>query len=436
VLHAFWSSGLACLCDFAGGRRPATMAPDPIAELEEDPLEAFKTLVRSAGPKSKPSLPSKFVKKMEEIPSLELSPEDPCNLALFLAEKALIGKFTGLWPSPKTVEAWMDDRWKMLIQGNVSLCAVGRGFFVFSFSRKEDRDLVFRSGPYFMGSRGLFLAPWTPDFNPGAEITAAPVWVRLPHLPLHLWGIRSLEDIGNKLGRFLDRAEPKGDQFTCARICVEVNLEKGLPEAIKLSLGEWCHIQELDYEQIPFKCLRCHAYGHFAKSCPKASEEPGPVKEDDFQPVSNRRRQPRRKDPLAQAPKATHSAEATLENKNSFDALKEDEALDPEATTVKEDPPADESLPDSTPPDSVAARETRASVPEPSTSAGLDVSVPSSGSVETSEPEDNSVPSPPLTRGRKTNKARREKEAASNISSGSQKKLDPYFKGKISSPSV
>jgi hypothetical protein len=409
------------------------MAPKPTAEMEEDLLEAFKALVRSAGPKSKPPISSKFVKKMEEIPSLELSPEEPCNLALLLAENALIGKFTGLWPSPKTVEAWMDDRWKSLIQGEVSLCAVGRGFFVFSFSRTEDRDLVFRSGPYFMGARGLFLAPWTLDFNPGAEITAAPVWVRLPHLPLHLWGRRSLEDIGNKLGRFLDSVEPKGDQFTCARICVEVNLEKGLPEAIKLSLGEWFHIQELDYEQIPFKCLRCHAYGHFAKSCPKASGEPGPVKEDDFQPVSNRRRQQRRKDPLPQAPKATHSAEATLENKNSFDALKEDEALDPETTAVKGNPPTDESFPDTIPPESVAAREIRDSDPELPAPADLVVSTPSSGSVETSDAADNSVPSPPLTRGRKTNKARREKEAASNISLGSQKKLDPFFKGKVSS---
>ena len=318
----------------------------------------------------------------------------------------------------------MEERWKPLMHGQVSLCAVGRGFFAFSFSRKEDRDLVFRSGPYFMGSRGLFLAPWTIDFHLGDEITTAPVWVRLPHLPLHLWGKGSLEDIGNKLGRFLDSAEPKGDQFTCARICVEVNLEKGLPEAINLSLGDWCHLQELDYEQIPFKCLRCHAYGHFARNCPKAPEEPGLAKEEDFQPVINRRRQSRRKDPPPQAPKATHSSEATLANKNSFDALNEDEALEPEAITVKEDPPADDSLPESTPPAKVL-------VPEPSAKADLEVSV----SVETSEPEDN-VPSPPLTRGRKTNKARREKEAASNISLGSQKKLDSYIKGKISAPPV
>jgi len=116
------------------------MAPDFIFERGKDPLEAFKALVRSAGPKSKPSLSSKFVKKMEEIPSLELSPEQPCTLALLLAEKALIGKFTGLWPSPKTVEAWMDDRWKSLIQGKVSMCVVGRVFL--SSSSRGQRTVI------------------------------------------------------------------------------------------------------------------------------------------------------------------------------------------------------------------------------------------------------------------------------------------------------
>ena len=67
------------------------MAPDPINEMGEDLLEAFKALVRSTRPKAKPSLSSKFVKKMEEIPSLELSPEEPCDLALLLAENVLIG---------------------------------------------------------------------------------------------------------------------------------------------------------------------------------------------------------------------------------------------------------------------------------------------------------------------------------------------------------
>ena len=67
-------------------------------------LAAFKALVQAAAPQEASHSSSKFVKKMDEIPSLELSPLDPCQKDLILSEQALIGKFTGLWPSPKAVE--------------------------------------------------------------------------------------------------------------------------------------------------------------------------------------------------------------------------------------------------------------------------------------------------------------------------------------------
>jgi len=54
---------------------------------------------------------------------------------------------------------------------------------------------------------------------------------------------------------------------------VEVDLEIGLPEAIKLSVADWTHIQELDYEQLPFKCRHCHEYGHFVRYYKKRNEE-------------------------------------------------------------------------------------------------------------------------------------------------------------------
>ena len=96
--------------------------------------------------------------------------------------------------------------------------------------------------------------------------------MRLPNLPLHLWGKSTLADIGNKLGRYIDSADPKGSQYKCARICVEVNLEKGIPEALKLTLGDWSHTQELDYELIPLKFYFCHLYDHFAERCSKLAE--------------------------------------------------------------------------------------------------------------------------------------------------------------------
>ena len=111
---------------------------------------------------------------------------------------------------------------------------VGRGYFVFFFESTDDQDLIFRNGPYFMGPQGLYLNKWTLDFDPTQDVpSAVPVWVRLPHRPLHCWNSESLEAIGNKLGIYIGRVERK-EQYSCARICVEVDLEIGLPEAIRL----------------------------------------------------------------------------------------------------------------------------------------------------------------------------------------------------------
>jgi hypothetical protein len=120
-----------------------------------------------------------------------------------------------------------------------------------------------------MGPQGLYLNRWHPSFDPELEVPKeVTVWVRLPNLPIHCWNSSSLQAIGNGLGNYIDKADPK-DQYSCARICVEVNLEVGLPEAVKLKVGEWKHFQKLDYEQLPFKCRGCHEYGHFQRNCPK-----------------------------------------------------------------------------------------------------------------------------------------------------------------------
>lgn len=88
-----------------------------------------------------------------------------------------------------------------------------------------------------MGPQGLYLNRWTPDFNPAEDVLSAVLmWVKLMNLPVHCWNWDSLQHIGNALGKFIDRASTK-DQYDYARICVEVDLEVGLPEAIKINVG-------------------------------------------------------------------------------------------------------------------------------------------------------------------------------------------------------
>jgi hypothetical protein len=245
----------------------ASGSGDPPQPPSPPDLAVFQTLISSYSKSAKGAPTSRFVKRLEAIPKVSVHSPSSRPFSLRLAENSLIGKFTGLWPSPKAMALWLEQNWKKTIKGQLSTTFCGKGFYVFLFENKADRDLIFRNGLYFMGTRGMYLNKWTPDFSPENDIpSVVPVWVRLPFLPLHCWNDETIKNIGNALGRFIDRAEPRDGLQSCARLCVEVDLEKGLPEAIQLILDGWSYIQMVDYEQLPFKCKYCHEYGHLPKT--------------------------------------------------------------------------------------------------------------------------------------------------------------------------
>ena len=101
-------------------------------------VDAFNQLL-DGFPQKKKSGASKFVKKLEDILEISLPPETPIQVALSLADRGLIGQFTGLWPSLKTTEQWVNRNWAPLIKQSVTSYFLGRGFFLFEFSSKEDK---------------------------------------------------------------------------------------------------------------------------------------------------------------------------------------------------------------------------------------------------------------------------------------------------------
>jgi hypothetical protein len=77
------------------------------------------------------------------------------------------------------------------------------------FELKYDRDLIFKSGPYFMGSRGMYLNHWTLGFSIENEIpSAVPFSVYRPFFPFHCWNGETMRRIGNTLGQYIDYVEP------------------------------------------------------------------------------------------------------------------------------------------------------------------------------------------------------------------------------------
>ena len=117
---------------------------DPSLDLR---LDEFDRLISSHNRRSGKAEPPKFVKRLEDVSEVALPPEETIRVALSLADRALIGQFTGLWPSPKTTDSWVQRNWRPLITNNVASYSIGRGYFLFDFESKDDKELIFRNDP-------------------------------------------------------------------------------------------------------------------------------------------------------------------------------------------------------------------------------------------------------------------------------------------------
>ena len=182
---------------------------------------------------------------------------------------AIICKFMGLWPTEKALQMWIKYHWKP--KGNIDLHLGSKGFFTVVFANIEDKDRVFKGGPYFFATAGLYMMLWIMNFVPKCEtFTSVPIWVRLYSLPLDYWQTESLSAIGNKLGHFVKAFEAtrKGKYTSFARICLEMDLSRAFPDEVILEVIDEEWTQTIDYEHIPFICRKCHKHGCLVRDCP------------------------------------------------------------------------------------------------------------------------------------------------------------------------
>lgn len=114
------------------------------------------------------------------------------------------------------------------------------------------------------------------ELRPRKEsFTQVPVWIRLFSLPIDYWVLNALKQIGDKLGTFVKASEATlQKRYTSyARICVELDVSRALHEGVWLEYRDEEYFQALDYEQIPFRCRKCHEHGHLIRDCPLNRKE-------------------------------------------------------------------------------------------------------------------------------------------------------------------
>lgn len=248
---------------------------------------SFKDVLAPSSPRTRKKSFEEVLNSMEELPEPTLlngvpGIRFPDQVIASLIEPfkfALVGKISGNRSAvPNNLIAGAFSKLGMV--RSYDLKFLPRGFLVVTLSCEDDYARLWTRGTLFVGVVGIRFSKWTPEFKFQAESPIAPVWVRLPELPLHLFDKKSLCAIAKILGNPI-----KVDDYTAdasrgafARLCVEINVLD--PPVKKIWVGWGDHSQEIDviYEKIPSYCADCRMLGHATEVCYSHGKNPRPAR--------------------------------------------------------------------------------------------------------------------------------------------------------------
>ncbi|XP_052304370.1 uncharacterized protein LOC127904492 isoform X3 [Populus trichocarpa] len=172
----------------------------------------------------------------------------------------------------KFINNLIDSEWRKY--GNVKVYSQGSGVFVLDFESAHGKELALGEGPRFYdGSKPFILKPWSRDLSLEIkELKSAPIWIKLPNLRLHLWSPEALSKIASLVGRplFADTVTASRETLCFARVCVEVDFDKMLPDSVTIEDDKgYSYDQKVEYEWQPTsRCSYCLHLGH-SDSCPR-----------------------------------------------------------------------------------------------------------------------------------------------------------------------
>ncbi|XP_058784781.1 uncharacterized protein LOC131659638 [Vicia villosa] len=191
-------------------------------------------------------------------------------------ETALILYAMGEELSMNVVKNFMERTWNFVKLPDMFYHE--EGYFILRFKSHDDLDAVLMRGPYTLRNISVMLREWKPNFDLKRDmLRTLPIWVKLPKLPLHLWGAKSLSKIGRaiRVPLVTDECTANKLRVSYARILVEVVITKEMTKEIAIKDCEGRKLlQPVEYEWKPLYCERCQCIGHKCKDYVKKQWKP------------------------------------------------------------------------------------------------------------------------------------------------------------------
>ncbi|KAL2904843.1 hypothetical protein RDABS01_003553 [Bienertia sinuspersici] len=150
---------------------------------------------------------------------------------------------------------------------------VGKGLYLVRFKSIEQWEQIWNDEPKFFNSKPVIMKRWDSEMELHKEtIKIVPIWIRFPKLELKYWGHRNLHKLVDAIGTTLkiDRLTEQKERLAYARIMVEVDIQKELPDQINFINEKGISmVQTIEYEWRPNLCPKCNKYGHREEECSK-----------------------------------------------------------------------------------------------------------------------------------------------------------------------
>ncbi|KAJ4894696.1 Uncharacterized protein Rs2_21490 [Raphanus sativus] len=147
------------------------------------------------------------------------------------------------------------------LQDKITANDLGSGKFLFNFENETDLKFVLSQGPFHCNFCIFVLVRWESVVHDDYPCII-PFWVEIIGIPLHLWTIKNLRNIGSRLGH-IDTVD-----LSAGRMLIDVDSRKPLTFSRKIASKDGDEVTiQIHYDKLFKHCKTCGMITHEQTYC-------------------------------------------------------------------------------------------------------------------------------------------------------------------------
>ncbi|KAG9444337.1 hypothetical protein H6P81_015677 [Aristolochia fimbriata] len=179
---------------------------------------------------------------------------------------SLVGRFVHTRPKLSLVRNWVRNKWAL--KGKWCVTLLDPLHILVRLENDDDMLLVWTRQKWIIDGHLMKVFKWSLQFSE-KEASLAAVWVSFPFLPVVFFQEDLLLSIASFVGKVIavDGQTRNLRRTDVARVWVEVDLSKELPDKLWIAVGSSGFWQAINYKKLPSYCANCRLQGHSTNRC-------------------------------------------------------------------------------------------------------------------------------------------------------------------------